>query len=237
QSGRITGSAAIAGTFQSTVTVSDGKGLSDQIVINWTFSSQDPTNQLVQISDIADQSNQVGDAANLQINASDPDGGAVTFTAQNLPDGLSLNSASGLISGTFTNTGIFDVSIMVEDDENSQATATFRWTVNNLDPTNQLVQIASIADQSSLLGSQVNLKLDASDPDGGSITYAAQNLPDGLSLGANSGLITGTATKTGSFNVTITVTDDENSQATMTFEWTIFELANLQYSIYLPSIR
>ena len=46
------------------------------------------------------QSSAVNAPVSLQIAASDPEGGSLTFSANGLPTGLSTNSSSGLISGT-----------------------------------------------------------------------------------------------------------------------------------------
>ncbi|MDH5505570.1 MAG: Ig-like domain-containing protein, partial [Acidimicrobiia bacterium] len=66
----------------------------------------------------------------------------------------------------------------------------------------------------------------ASDPDPtDTLTYTAAGLPPGLTINPNTGLITGTVTyvASGSYAVTVTVTDDGTpvASATDTFTWTI----------------
>ena len=52
------------------------------------------------------QTGTVGTAASLQIHATDSASGqTLTYTATGLPAGLSINSSSGLISGTPTTAG------------------------------------------------------------------------------------------------------------------------------------
>ena len=50
------------------------------------------------------------------------------------------------------------------------------------------------------------------------LTYTAVDLPTGLSLDANTGLILGTLEQTGIFNVEITA-DDGTESATIAFQW------------------
>ena len=42
----------------------------------------------------------VGDSVNLLVTATSPSAGDITFSATNLPDGLSIDPATGQISGT-----------------------------------------------------------------------------------------------------------------------------------------
>ena len=44
----------------------------------------------------------MGDSVNLNVSASDSDGGTLSYSADNLPDGLSIDPSSGIISGIIT---------------------------------------------------------------------------------------------------------------------------------------
>ncbi len=76
-----------------------------------------------------DQDSIVGNTVNLQINATDPDGDPITFAGSNLPDGLSLNTSNGLISGIPSEPGDFNVNLLVTDDKGARDQASFSWTV------------------------------------------------------------------------------------------------------------
>lgn len=64
----------------------------------------------------------------LDIQASDPDNDSLSFSAINLPDGLSVNPTSGRITGSPMTPGQYDVSITVSDGQDS-VTIEFGWTV------------------------------------------------------------------------------------------------------------
>src|SRR5262249_22532535 len=65
----------------------------------------------------------------LQLVATDPDSTVLTYSATGLPPGLSINSATGLISGTLTSaTATYNVSATVSDGSLSDTEA-FTWTV------------------------------------------------------------------------------------------------------------
>jgi YVTN family beta-propeller protein len=88
----------------------------------------------------ANQIGTVGNAASLQVQGSDPDGDAISYSATGLPGGLSINPNTGLISGTFTTQGNFGVSVQARDPSGAIATANFSWAVSppslSLDPIN-----------------------------------------------------------------------------------------------------
>jgi hypothetical protein len=80
------------------------------------------------------------------------------------------------------------------------------------------------ADQNSQVKTKVSLALVASDPDGTPLSYSATGLPQGLSLGAASGIIEGMVVKQGSYQVTVTVSDGALS-ASRSFMWTVGDAA------------
>ncbi len=69
----------------------------------------------------------------------------------------------------------------------------------------------------------VNISVQATDPEGGSVNYnvTAGSLPTGLSLNSGTGAITGTASTAGTFNFTITARDSGSSAASRNFSMTI----------------
>ena len=75
--------------------------------------------------------------------------------------------------------------------------------------------------QTTTVGTAVNLQISASDPQGDALTYSATGLPAGLSINASTGKITGTPTTAGTSNVTVTAKDPGNNTGTASFTWTI----------------
>ena len=75
--------------------------------------------------------------------------------------------------------------------------------------------------QRSMLGSEVQLAVRATDPDGNPLSFSASGLPPGLFMDAATGDIGGVATAVGSFNVTVVARNGGNLSASTIFGWTV----------------
>jgi hypothetical protein len=80
--------------------------------------------------------------------------------------------------------------------------------------------ITAIANQKTAVGAKVSLAAHGTDPDGNTLTYSAKDLPPGLSIAADTGLISGKASKAGTYKVTVT-TSNAALHASTSFTWTV----------------
>jgi hypothetical protein len=72
----------------------------------------------------------VDTAASLQVQAADSASGqTLAYSASGLPAGLSISSATGLISGTPTTAGTSTVKVTATDGTGASGAATFTWTI------------------------------------------------------------------------------------------------------------
>jgi hypothetical protein len=215
-SGLISGTVTVGGFFQTTVTASDGT-YSDTESFNWTVNSP------VSITDPGDQFNSISDTVSLPISATDSASGTLNYSAAGLPDGLSINSSTGLISGTISGTAStstpYTTTIIVSDGANIDIDI-FQWSVSQAGP----VVVANPGNQSNTTGDEVVVQVLAADTSGGTLYYSATGLPDGLFINPDTGLIFGTvaadAASATPYQVTVTATDGANSN-TQTFAWTV----------------
>lgn len=178
-------------------------------------------------SNIPDQDNNEGEAVNLDINGyfSDPDGDTLRFEATDLPPGLNIDGNSGIITGmpSMVSSGNYTTQISAFDPDDEEASQSFSWTINdvNLPP----VVDSNIADQDNDEGDMVNLDVHGhfSDPDGDVLRFEATDLPDGLSIDGNTGVITGklSANSSGSHSVQIQAFDPDDAMISQSFNWTV----------------
>jgi hypothetical protein len=137
---------------------------------------------------------------------------SLTYSAGGLPAGLSINSSTGVISGTIQagTIGDFYSTVTVFDGQNNTASQTFEWVV---DP---VIAVSVPANQSALVGTQISLQATATDANNSAVTYSAQGLPSGLSINCSTGAISGTisACAPGGEDdlVTVTATDGTYTQ-------------------------
>lgn len=70
-------------------------------------------------------------------------------------------------------------------------------------------------------GDAAMLTVPGSDPDGDPITFSATGLPPGMGINATSGVISGVATRLGSYEVTVMAQDGRGGSSQVTFSWSV----------------
>ena len=159
------------GTDQCDYTVTDpfggvGSGL---LTVAVTEVNESPM-----LTNPGDQETTEGSAVSLQLNASDPDGDAVTFTATGLPPGVSIDPSTGLISGAPDpgTAGSHPVSVTIADSHGGSHTIEFTWVVSPSGGTNESPVCSAAAPTIATIWpanhQMVSIEiLGVSDPDGG----------------------------------------------------------------------
>ncbi|MEW2618708.1 putative Ig domain-containing protein [Streptomyces sp. NPDC048106] len=83
----------------------------------------------VSVTNPGSQSTTTGSSVSLSIKASDSAGAALTYSASGLPTGLSINSSTGVISGTASTAGTYQVTVTAKDSTGATGSTSFTWTV------------------------------------------------------------------------------------------------------------
>ena len=231
-SGDIASEADTSSPYSVTVTVTDNGIPNESANTSFTWSV-DGINNAPSILPVSDKFNTVGDVVSLQMNAADLDlEDTLSYSAANLPAGLSIDPSSGLISGVIAagadTSSPYTVLVTVTDNGSPQESAntSFAWTVNAEGPSNNAPTLTPIASQTNTVADSVSLQVIANDADGDALSYSAPNLPDGLSI-SSSGLITGIIATNAELNspyeITVTVTDngEPNKSAETVFVWNV----------------
>lgn len=216
--GVISGKPTAAGTTPFTAMVTDSAAntatLALSIVVNPAVSIATATTLPVGF---------VGSAYSQTLAATGGSGTGYSWivnSGSTLPGGLSLSSA-GVLNGTPTASGTPSFTVTVTDSVSNTASATFSLTIN---------ASVSITTLSTLPGGYQNgvyptTALAATGGNSGPYTWAwaaasGSSLPAGLIL-STAGVITGTPTGSGIFNIVVTATDSASNKGTATFTLTI----------------
>jgi len=161
----------------------------------------------------------VGASVDYQVQADDTCTGSLSYAASGLPTGLSINSSTGVISGTAGTAGTYNVTLTGTDSTGPSGSATFTWTVGSAANT---VTVTNPGSQSGTAGTAASLQVKATDSASGqTLAYSATGLPAGLSISSSTGLISGTPTAAGTSDVTVTATDSTGASGSASFTWTV----------------
>jgi carbohydrate binding protein with CBM6 domain/putative Ig domain-containing protein len=124
----------VCGCSTPTSATSSGASMSVAYVAAYqtTGSGGGGTGNTVTVTNPGNQTGTVGTAVSLQAHASDSASGqTLTYSATGLPAGLSINSSTGLISGTPTTADTSNVTVKATDSTGASGSTAFSWTINS----------------------------------------------------------------------------------------------------------
>jgi len=200
--GQITGTPSVTGTFNFDITATDANGCSGVTSYSITIGCPAIT--------VLPATLPGGTTGVLYDQTVSGAGGTAPYTfnvsSGSLPNGLTLNSATGQITGTPTLSGTFNFDITATDLFGCIGTTSYSVTISCAAIT---VNPATLPD-----GVQGTLYDQTVSGSGGTAPYtfavSSGSLPTGLTLNPTTGQITGTPTVVGAFNFDITATDANN---------------------------
>ena len=209
--GIISGTPTAAGTFSFTVKLTDSAGGIATSALSITINPA----PVVATSSLA-----AGDVGVVYHQTLGVTGGTLPYTwsilVGSLPPGLSLGPSTGIISGTPTTAGAYSFTVKVTDSVGGSATKVLSITIN------AVLTITTASVPNGDIGFAYSKTLTVG---GGTPSYiwsiSAGTLPPGLSLGASTGIISGTPTTAGAYSFTVMVADSVGGIATKAFTITI----------------
>lgn len=212
--GAITGIPTASGIFTFTVMVTDSAGTPATATKEFTIT----INPSPSILTSSFPSGMIGTAYSQTISLA---GGTSPITwsvsSGSLPPGLSLNSGTGVISGTLTAIGTYSFTIKATDSTGASTTKALSIQVSS----EMVITTATLSD--AIKDTQYSAALAAT---GGRAPYSWSvsegALPGGLVLAEATGIISGTPTATGAFYFTIEVADADGRTATKTISITVY---------------
>ena len=171
---------------------------------------------VVTVTNPGTQTDPGGAVVDLPIQAKDTSALPLVFSAAVLPPGLTIDAATGVISGTIT--GQFNGNVTVKaTDGVATGQATFTWTAGNK------VTVKAVAKEQSWVGVPVSVQVTATDSGGAAVTYSAKGLPAGLSINPGTGVISGAPQRitAAPVAVTVTATDGTGAAGSAIIQWAV----------------
>ncbi len=184
--------------------------LAEAQVFGWPVANQSPVwNAIATMNAVR------GQAFNASVQANDPDGDALTYSATGLPPGVELQPVTGVLSGAPTAAGTFRATLVVTDARGASATASA--TIVVAEPPVALDPVTPVAGLQS--GATATYTANATGPAG--LTYR-WDFGDGTVVPyAPAATATHAFASPGSYTVTVTVRDPAGNTATRTFTQTV----------------
>ncbi len=180
---------ADVGTQAIVVTVDDGRGGSDTrsyvLVVKVTTPNRPPI-----ITSTPVVEGYVNSIYLYAVTATDPDSDPLQYSLLSAPDGAAIDAATGLVQWTpsIGQLGAQPVTVEVNDGRGGLAAQPYTVVVLG-DPTNNPPAIVSTPITTVVGGQPYAYDVDAIDPDGDVLSYSLTAAPAGMTIDAQSGLI------------------------------------------------
>ena len=211
--GQITGTATnlTQASYSARIIANDPQGLTG--IGSFTFST---TNTPPTVGTIPAQNAGRNQAFSLGLSTffADVNNDPLTYSATGLPAGLTLNTATGAITGAATAAlGSYTVTVSASDGRGGSIGTSFTLNVVNSAPV-----APTIPNQTATAGTAWSYTVPAfTDPNGDVLTYSASGLPAWMSFNATTRVLSGTAGPVGSWTINITATDPSGVPASRSF--------------------
>ena len=208
-SGKITGTATKAGTFTFTVQLKDNTGRTATKEFTLKVTQTTVSGTIPATTTRRDSYTGTPQAS----------GGKSPYTwsvsSGKLPDGLKLNSSNGKITGSPTKAGTFTFTIKAKDANGAAGTKAYTIKVTQTKVSGTIP--ATITRKASC--SWTPKASNGASPYTWSVSSG--KLPDGLTLNASTGAITGSPTKAGTFTFTLKAKDSNGAAGTKAYTVTV----------------
>ncbi len=197
-----------AGLHTVAVKVSDDAG--GTAVQSYTLAVDDGTGLVGNLPPVISSSPasqaDAGATYSYQVQAADPEGSALTYQLVGAPASATID-AGGLLSWSTTGGDIGSHSIVIEVADAEGAAAQQQFTVSILGSGgNRLPQIGNTPPASAKVGLEYHFQLQASDPDGDTLSFSLPQAGPGASI-SPTGLLTWTPAAAGQQPTTLRVSD------------------------------
>ncbi len=204
------------GKYWMNITVEDGRGGEDSINITLIVENLNDAPTIV-TTELPMARIDVAYLFELKAVDIDPTNDTLSWSISPDLTWLSINSTTGVLSGTPTedDTGSVDIEITVSDGMGGEDKISISLTILGI---NEPPEIGPVSPHKGVVGEQYLLELSATDGNGDILTWSLVSVTDAawLSINDTTGALTGIPVVQGVFDVTVMVDDGMGGSDTMT---------------------
>ncbi|WP_235111743.1 putative Ig domain-containing protein [Acaryochloris sp. 'Moss Beach'] len=216
------------GAHSLTVELSDAYGLTTQQIFEVQVNGANTPPAFLSTPSTRAAQDQ---AYSYQVIAKDPEQDELTYNLGINPAGMTIDAQSGLIQWTpeASQLGFHEIEVQVRDSQGAVSTQTYQLEVGEA-PINQAPTITSRPLFQADLQQPYTYQIEATDPEGGALSYQLLEGPVGITVDAQTGVLTWDTPVAGDHRIVVAAYDAEGLGAAQGY--TLRALAN-----ELPVIR
>jgi hypothetical protein len=214
--GTISGTPTSAGTYGFAIRVTDSLYLASSTPLSITVAPA-PTSPIITTTSLPDGEINTAYSQTIAVTAGTAPYtfGFVAGSSPYLPPGITLNTSTGVISGTTTGGGTFDNNYLVTDSLGLSVSQVLTFTID-IPPAPPAIAYWGLP--TAAVGVAYTDTVTTEGATNGAVTWAitAGTIPPGLTF-SSGGVLSGTPTTAGSYTITVTVTDSLSLSASQAF--------------------
>ena len=209
QTGSLSGSPTTAGSYTFTLLATNWVGTSVSLAYSITIHAAPSITNAASIN----QTINLGDAYSQTLAVSGPWSLGYRINSGSLPEGITLDAATGTISGVAESFGRFDFAVSAENEAGWGQPTSMTIYVNRA-PT----LLPSILDAQVLVSDAYLAQFTAISYPAATYSVESGALPSGLTLNANTGEVSGAVSAPGLYKFTVVATNAAGSETSDEFE-------------------
>jgi fibro-slime domain-containing protein/RHS repeat-associated protein len=162
-----------------------------------------------------------GHSYSYDVDATDPNSDSLTYKLLVAPDGMTIDQTTGLIAWNTDASNTGNQAVLVEVNDGRGGITQQKYSLSVIDaPPNRPPVFTSTPVVDAAINTNYTYQANASDADDDSLSFSLLSMPQGMTVDANTGVLSWTLTglQLGTYDVTLAVADGKGGTAQQNFQ-------------------